>query len=353
MHSNFAFADLQPLALEWRMGYSFLSFLGVFFALALVLAPKFLSASASQRMEQMRSLSAAIDSRLAGTASKRSGIPSGAYVCNGRLTTESGVPVSTSDRTGQTTLYFTPYHGNGIALYDGTTWVNRTFSELSVSLTGLYDNTTYDVFLRDVAGTLSLEISAGWSTAHNRTSEITLFEGVYTYQTDPLARYLGTIHTTSTTTTEDSALKRFVWNYCNRVPRHLVITETTDSWFYQDPYIRSTNNNSANRVEWALGFPEAITRSFSLALSVGDSTARAMDGSTIGRDSIFDSDSQLRGLMNRDTLIQQSLSEYQGFPRVGYDYLGWNERAETGNTYYGDNGGDDRIRPGLVAWIEN
>ena len=41
-------------------------------------------------------------------------------LCGGRLTTESGVPVSTSDRTSPGTLYLTPFVHNRVALYDGT-----------------------------------------------------------------------------------------------------------------------------------------------------------------------------------------------------------------------------------------
>jgi hypothetical protein len=54
----------------------------------------------------------------------------------GRLTLTSGSPVPTSSAIGQSTVYFTPYLGNAIDLYDTTMnqWVPRSFSERSVAV---------------------------------------------------------------------------------------------------------------------------------------------------------------------------------------------------------------------------
>ena len=58
------------------------------------------------------------------------------YLCNGRLTLESGVPIPTAEITGLSaqTLYFTPYKGNSISLYNGSYWNTHTFTEKSLSL---------------------------------------------------------------------------------------------------------------------------------------------------------------------------------------------------------------------------
>jgi hypothetical protein len=55
-------------------------------------------------------------------------------VAEGRLTTESGVPVSTSTRTAQTTLYYALFNGNRIGLYNGSKWKIHTFTERSLSI---------------------------------------------------------------------------------------------------------------------------------------------------------------------------------------------------------------------------
>jgi hypothetical protein len=85
-------------------------------------------------------------------------------LCQGRLTTESGVGVSTSDRTSQSTIYFTPYLGNRVALYSGSAWAEYTLTERSLALSGLTSGKNYDVFLYNNSGTLTLELSAAWTT---------------------------------------------------------------------------------------------------------------------------------------------------------------------------------------------
>src|SRR4051812_49331438 len=52
----------------------------------------------------------------------------------GRLTLTSGTPLTTSDVTAAGTVYFTPYNGNVIGLYDGTDWLAIPFTEQSISL---------------------------------------------------------------------------------------------------------------------------------------------------------------------------------------------------------------------------
>jgi len=76
----------------------------------------------------------------------------------GRLTTESGVPVSTSDRTAQSTLYYTPYVHNIINLWDGSQWKPITFSEDTLALGTLTADRCHNVFAFLNAGALDLEI---------------------------------------------------------------------------------------------------------------------------------------------------------------------------------------------------
>jgi len=140
-------------------------------------------------------------------------------VCQGRLTVESGVAVSTSDQTGKSNLYFTPYRGNKVALYDGSRWKLYAFSEVSLSLTSLTSGKNYDVFLYDNSGTLTLELSAAWTNNTTRADALSTQDGVTVKSGAATRRWLGTIRTTGATTTEDSATKRFVANAYNWQPR--------------------------------------------------------------------------------------------------------------------------------------
>ena len=78
-------------------------------------------------------------------------------IAQGRLTPSSGTPILSADVTGATTIYWTPYNGDMIGLYNGTSWIVRQFSETSLSLSGLVQNALYDIFAYDNAGTLTLE----------------------------------------------------------------------------------------------------------------------------------------------------------------------------------------------------
>jgi hypothetical protein len=55
-------------------------------------------------------------------------------LAEGRLSTESGVSVSTATRTGQGTLYYALHGGNRIGLYNGSKWKIHTFTQCSLSI---------------------------------------------------------------------------------------------------------------------------------------------------------------------------------------------------------------------------
>ncbi len=84
----------------------------------------------------------------------------GLGICEGRLTLTSGNAVPTSEVFSATSVYFTPYKGNRIGVYSGATWVIYSFTQRSLALAGLFANVTYDVFIYDNSGTLTLEVQA-------------------------------------------------------------------------------------------------------------------------------------------------------------------------------------------------
>ena len=91
-------------------------------------------------------------------------------ICQGRLTLTSGVPVTTSDVTGAGTIYFTPFRGNQIGIYDGTNDIVMTFSEISVALSGLTAGYVYDLFVYDNSGTLALDPPLVWTNSTTRAT---------------------------------------------------------------------------------------------------------------------------------------------------------------------------------------
>lgn len=273
-------------------------------------------------------------------------------VCNGRLTTESGVPVSTSDRTSQGTLYFTPYNGNAISIFDGTRWKLYAFTERSLALT-LTSGKNYDVFIYDNNGALTLELSAAWTSDTARSETLTLQDGVYVKTTNTSRRYLGTIRASGSNVIEDSAGgstsqtggKRFVWNCYNRVRRPVAVFDGTDSWSYGTASYRQANNASGNKVEVVCGLAESLVDLRVLALV--NNTAALNTKVGIGEDATNAQASgafwaagipTANGFANPTAGLSKTVA-------LGYHYYAWLEYGSGSGTqtWYGDNAGPEKL----------
>ena len=116
-----------------------------------------------------------------------------------------------------------------------------------------------------------IALSAAWASDTTRTDAIALQDGIPVKSGTATLRWVGTIRTTGTTTTEDSGGgvttqvggKRFVWNAYNQVPRALAVIDTTDNWTYTTATVRQANGATGNKVEYVAGsvasFIEAMT----------------------------------------------------------------------------------------------
>ncbi len=277
---------------------------------------------------------------------------------NGRLTLTSATPVTTSDVSSAGTIYFTPYKGNRIDIYNGTNWKTYTFSELSLALT-LTSGKNYDVFVYDNSGTLTLELSSAWTNDTTRATALVLQDGVYVKSGATTRRYLGTIRASGTNVTEDSAGgtttqvggKRFVWNMYNRVDRNIVVFDSTDSWTYTTATWRQGNNNAGNKVEYVVGLSEDIVTATGQVFSSSGINIHTAMG--IGVDSTSANSAQTLGsVLNAD--FSENPCKYSGYPGIGYHALNWLEisTALGTTTWYGDNG-VAYGQSGLTANVKN
>lgn len=142
----------------------------------------------------------------------------GASPPQGRLTLASATPVMTAAQTAKTVVYYTPYVGNQVPLYDGSSTFNMaTFAELSNDLTqsatgkagpaAATTNSNYDFFVWDDAGTKRLTRGPLWTSDTARgtgagTTELQRVNGIWTNKVaitnGPAAgmgTYVGTIRT--------------------------------------------------------------------------------------------------------------------------------------------------------------
>lgn len=162
-----------------------------------------------------------------------------------RITTESGVPVSTSDRTSQGNLYLTPANGNLITLPTGVknSYVTIPFAETLLGLT-ITSGKNYDAFAYLLGNSgFGYDLGPAWTDDTTRATAVELFNGYYVNsasfvgtilgKTIPIRRGLlvGTIRASGTNVTEDSQINRFVWNKFNQVPRVLSLIDTTSHTF--------------------------------------------------------------------------------------------------------------------------
>ncbi len=275
----------------------------------------------------------------------------------GRLTLTSGTPVTTADVTAAATLYYTPYIHDRIGLYDGSGWDSHEFTEISIPLGTLTANLPYDVYVYDNAGTETGELVA-WTNSTTRAVTRTRTNGVLLKTGSLTKRYVGTIRTTSTTTTEDSFANRLVWNANNRVPRPLQKTEDDDSWTYATATIRQANGDATNQVSFVVGDSEDLAQ---LTLSVD---AQATAGAPtyligIGENSAtsFRTTRHSHGVTAVPTANGRTkgAAELIYIPPAGYTYLTWLEYSSGATwTFYGavpgtvDSGND---RSGLYGWV--
>lgn len=181
-------------------------------------------------------------------------------VPQGYLTPTSGTPVISTGVTSGTSVYYTPFIGNTIPIYDGTQYNATQFSELTLTLNSNHlASTIYDAYVISDSGTLRLVTGPAWNNsaagAGSRgtgagTAEITRTNGLWTNANSMTARngattysvsanratYVGSIFIDSSAgqvtchRTWGQSRKFGIWNAYNRVPIVLRCGDSTASW---------------------------------------------------------------------------------------------------------------------------
>jgi hypothetical protein len=291
---------------------------------------------------------------------------------SGRLTLTTAVPVTTSDVTGATTVYFTPYKGNVVQLYDGATWIPFTFSELSQttaddtkSPAAVAVSSNYDVFVWNDAGTLRATRGPAWTSDTARgtgagTTELEVLEGRYVNKiaitNGPAAQrglYVGTIRSDASSQINDSVLLRHVWNNYNRVAKEMFAADATGSWTYTTNTWRQANGSAANQLSMVVGLDEDPV-SAAVAISAASSSGGVDTAAGIGLDSSTALASRcLSGYVRLPTSIASFTASFDGHVGVGLHTLRWLEISDSigTTTWYGDAGVPLIMRNGIKGRI--
>lgn len=272
-----------------------------------------------------------------------------------RLTLTTATPVTNADVTAATTLYLTPYKGTHIALYDGTIWHTYSTAEISIAVPAT-TVTMYDIFCYSNAGTPTLELTA-WTNDTTRATALAYQNGVLVKSGTTTRRYIGSFRTTGVSgQTEDSISNRFIWNYYNRVLRHMRAIDATDTWTYTTAAFRQANGAATNQLNFIVGVSEdTVTATVcSSAYNSGGAgvtfaTGIGLDSSTVNAAFIGSATATIS-----TSVPMPSQAQYRGFPAVGKHDLRWLEySAAIGTTTWVGDNGQTAFNNGIVGEFWN
>jgi len=280
----------------------------------------------------------------------------------GRLTLTTAVPVLTSTVSGASTIYYTPYIGNMIPVYDGTRPVNYVFTELSnataQSSTGkagpaaVTTNSNYDLFVWNDSGTMRLTRGPAWTSDTARgtgagTTELQRIAGMWTnaqaITNGPAANrgtYVGTVRSNGSSTIDwiyggiaagGTAGRFCVWNAYHRRPVASFLGDSTDSWSYTTGAWRAADNSTAMRFSYVCGLNEDAAEALYLCYT----TAGASGAGNVGVG--VDVTNAITGTgASVYNATAQASAEYVGYPGLGFHFLQAIEYGAAGVTFNGD-----------------
>lgn len=276
----------------------------------------------------------------------------------GRLTLTTVTPVTTSDVSAATTIYYTPYKHDRVPLYDGTAWalyaisteLSQTTTDATKSPAAVAVNSNYDLFVWSDSGTLRLSRGPAWTSDTARgtgagTTELQRLNGRYVNKiaisNGPAAQrglYVGTVRSDASSQVNDSATKRHVWNSYNRIPRRMLRQEST-SYSYTTATFRQANASTANALDIVRGLDEDMA-SFEVASWVTNATAASSASVGIGLDSTTADSSVIRLHAGMSAAADNRFPRavYLGLPGLGRHLMNWLEKGHGAGTDNWNNG---------------
>ncbi len=289
---------------------------------------------------------------------------------DGRLTLTSGTPVMSAAVLAATSVFYAPYVGDLVPIWDGGYWTMEQFAELTLALGNNGTNphaasTIFDLFVIKDAGTMRLGTGPAWTSDTARgagagTTELARRNGILVNAaslilkfgsasgnevTVPVnqATYVGTMRTTATAAQTEfsfgglaaggTAANLFLWNAYHRKSTLAVMRDTTNSWTYAAAAWRASNNSTGMRANYVTGLQEDAF----IAINSGR-TANGLlaSGAAIGvGDNVV---STFIGISQAGETADAALTAVaQLVPPIGFRFLSAIEFSGAGtNTFHGD-----------------
>ncbi|MDN5003807.1 hypothetical protein ACFQZO_23505 [Bradyrhizobium sp. GCM10027634] len=292
----------------------------------------------------------------------------GYFAPQGRLTLTSGTAVMTTSVSAANNVFYTPYAGDLIPLYNGTNIVPTQFTEVSQFTTdttkspaAVVANTCYDELAWSDSGTFRVTRGNSWSSTTSRgtgagTAELQLQNGIYLNKqavtNGPAAlrgTYVGSICSNASSLIDfnlgavsagATPAVLNIWNQYNRVDVDVFVGDSTTNWNYTTTTNtwRQANNNANAKVTFLRGQNEdsieaiyfgqtgAVTGTTNCALGIGLDSVTAVSGNPM--------------YAQTTTSPIPVLPGYVGTPPAGQHFLAPLEliTVSTGCTIYGSSG---------------
>ena len=306
----------------------------------------------------------------------------------GRLTLTTLTPVLSSDVTAATTVFYTPYKGNLISLYDGTTWKTTVFAEVSQTLADATKSPSaatvsnlYDMFAWLDGSTFRVTRGPTWASGGGSatargtgagSTALAMTNGILmnsvSITNGPSANrgvYVGTISTSASgangqlnmmfapaAAANGTNNRLDVWNMYNRVNVSSMSRDSTDTWIYTTATVRASNASNSNRITVVSGLNEDHLNVIARSIVV-NGTGGVLRVTGVG----LDSTSAISGFPGASEQAGASqvtlLGQYVGLVGLGSHFLQWLEYSEaTGtSTWSGDNAAPTLVQSGInLTW---
>ncbi|SDR10158.1 hypothetical protein SAMN05519103_00746 [Rhizobiales bacterium GAS113] len=287
-------------------------------------------------------------------------LTSGALSVGGRLTLTSATPILTGTVTAVGTVYFTPYLGDAIPLWNGTQFVWTAVAELSNILansavgnagpSAAAASQVYDLYVWNNAGVPTLTRSPAWSvgggsntargggagSAQQQRFVVGVIVNQVAITNGPAATfgtYVGMIATDSgggtvtwnlgSSAAGGGAATLNVWNMFNRVSFKPAVNDSTASHTYTSGTIRALDASNTNRITFVRGLEEdGVSATLNSAIKLAangaqgtiyiglDSTTAAVSSSTTP--TIF---------ATASVVFSSAVARFAGYTGLGAHYL--------------------------------
>ena len=284
------------------------------------------------------------------------------------LGNSNGGPIQgTTDVTAATTIYYSPYVGNQIPIWNGSSYSILNFAELTLALNSSAQlaSTIYDVCVFNNNGAPTAVFGPAWSNSTpgstsrgtgNGSAQISRQNGIWvntvqiaanngtnTYTIQPLqCTYVGSVFIDGTAgqvsayRTYGQSRKFGAWNAYNRVPITMIVGDSTASWTYATATIRPSNNATANSLSAFTGLAEEIAQCSFVQKIVNNTASNDVDLIGIGLNSTT-AFSGTQGYMGNSNQFYNTTALLTVPPSLGLNTITSLELSPAvgANTFYG------------------